>query len=343
MKAPWRIIDVNFNRLFEGLKIIEDLVRFHLEDKRLLVTVRRIRGLVREAYEILPVQKILKWRASQTDLGRVASFDRTPRRNIDDLVTANMTRLKEAARSLEEWVKINRQGFGRFKQIRFLIYDLEKDLLLVLTKKFDPRFYVVLDEKYISRIEIERFIKSLEAAGAGLLQLRIKSFTDREYYRLAVRIRRLVNSKKIKFIINDRLDIALATDADGVHLGQSDLPLTKVRAMAHHLIIGQSVDNLSEARRAEKEGADYIAIGSIYPTPTKPDAVLIGLDMLRKVSKSVNIPVIAIGGINLSRVRSVFKYGADGIAVASAIFEGDVERNLRGFGKAIASVALSKS
>ncbi|MBA4319628.1 MAG: thiamine phosphate synthase, partial [Flavobacterium sp.] len=124
----------------------------------------------------------------------------------------------------------------------------------------------------------------------------------------------------VLFLINDYADIALAVDADGVHLGEDDLPITAVRKiLSFDKIIGCSTHNLTEAKKAEKEGADYISVGAIYPTSTKENAILVKPSLIREIKKKVFLPLVAIGGINENNLQEVMKMGPDGIAVAKAV------------------------
>jgi thiamine-phosphate pyrophosphorylase len=173
--------------------------------------------------------------------------------------------------------------------------------------------------------------------GADVLQLRDKDTGGAEMLRLALGMRDLVdnNGNSCLFVINDRVDVALAAGADGVHLGQEDLPAPAVRSMVgKRMIMGISASTVAEAERAQTEGADYLGVGPVFTTPTKRDAVNpIGIDGMRAIVESVDVPVVAIGGINEDNVIQVLEAGADGIAVISAIAEADdmleVVRRLR--------------
>jgi thiamine-phosphate pyrophosphorylase len=140
----------------------------------------------------------------------------------------------------------------------------------------------------------------------------------------ALELRKIAERFGACLIINDYADIAAAVDADGVHLGQEDLPLAEAKKILGNRIIGISTHNLEEALDAEKGGADYIGFGSIFPTTTKDNASVQGLDALKKIKKTVKIPVIAIGGIKADNVVHVLKTGCDGIAVSSGLIEGDI-------------------
>jgi thiamine-phosphate pyrophosphorylase len=169
----------------------------------------------------------------------------------------------------------------------------------------------------VGHLEVARLVV---AGGADVVQLRDKSLTSRELYELAVRMKEVVQGAGKALIVNDRLDIALAAGADGVHLGQDDLPVGAARAIAPSLVIGASIGSVDEAIRAEREGADYVAVSPVYTTPSKADAGPgRGLAMVNEVSRSVDVPVIAIGGIGRSNAAAVIDAGADGVAVISAV------------------------
>ncbi len=155
-------------------------------------------------------------------------------------------------------------------------------------------------------------------AGARIIQLREKELPAREVYEIGRRIRKLCDEYDAIFIVNDRLDIAMLCDADGVHVGQEDLPADRIKDVFDG-IVGVSVDNVEESKKAERDGADYVGAGPVFPTKTKKDAgEVIGLEGLRRIKESVKIPVVAIGGINRENVTEVIKI-ADAVAVISAV------------------------
>ena len=178
------------------------------------------------------------------------------------------------------------------------------------------KLYVITDRRLINEITGAR--EALEG-GATAIQLRIKNTSTREMIEVGKKIRKLCDDFGALFFVNDRLDVALATNADGVHVGKEDMPVYIVREIAPNLIVGASARNPQEAKDAEKQGAHYIGAGSVFPTVSKDDAIVTGLETLRLIVESVSIPVVAIGGINHSNVREVMKTGVDGVAVISAI------------------------
>lgn len=184
----------------------------------------------------------------------------------------------------------------------------------------DLSLYVITDEKIgLGRSHLFLAEEALKG-GATVIQLRDKEKSGRELYKIGVKLRKITKEYNALFIINDRLDIALAVGADGVHLGMNDLPISVARRIAgNNFIIGASVSSPEEAILAEKEGADYISAQSIFETSSKDDVKVIGLEGLKTIVKVSSLPVIAIGGINRDNVRDVMKTGIKGIAVISAV------------------------
>lgn len=184
----------------------------------------------------------------------------------------------------------------------------------------DLSLYVITDEKIgLGRSHIFLAEEALKG-GATVIQFRDKEKTGRELYKIGVKLREITKKYGALFIVNDRVDIALAVGADGVHLGMNDLPISVARKIAgNKFIIGASVSSPEEAILAEKEGADYISAQSIFETSSKEDVKVIGIEGLKAIVKVSSLPVIAIGGINKYNAREVIKAGAKGIAVISAV------------------------
>lgn len=185
----------------------------------------------------------------------------------------------------------------------------------------DYSLYLVTDRSLSKGRSTAEIVAAAVAGGVSCIQLREKSCGTREFLNEALALQPLLESRNIPLIINDRLDIALAIEADGVHLGQSDMPIGMARKIAgDSLIIGISAESVDDALRAEQEGADYIGISPVFSTPTKTDiAPPLGLEGVRQIRALVDIPLVGIGGINLDNAESVLAAGADGIAVVSAI------------------------
>jgi thiamine-phosphate pyrophosphorylase len=162
------------------------------------------------------------------------------------------------------------------------------------------------------------------AGGADIIQFRDKEITGRQRYEMAAALRQICARHKVLFIVNDALEVALACGADGVHLGQDDLPLETARKLVRSMgrqdfLIGRSTHNLAQALEAERQGADYIAVGPIFATPTKPTYAPVGLEILRAVAGRVRVPQVAIGGIDASNIGEVLTAGATRVAVVRAV------------------------
>lgn len=183
----------------------------------------------------------------------------------------------------------------------------------------DYSLYLVTDRNALGGRDLAQSVDQAIQGGVTLVQLREKSVSTREFLELARRVKEITTHYHIPLIINDRLDIALAIDADGLHIGQDDLPMIKAKELFPNKIIGVSVSTLEEALVAQQQGADYVGVGAVFSTPTKTDAADVSLDQLGLIKKSVHIPVLAIGGINEINLRQVMAKGIDGVAVVSAI------------------------
>ncbi|MEA5008078.1 thiamine phosphate synthase [Clostridium tyrobutyricum] len=185
----------------------------------------------------------------------------------------------------------------------------------------DYSLYLVTDRRFIGEKPLKKAVEEAIIGGVTLVQIREKSASTREFYNVALEVKQVTSHYNVPIIINDRIDIAQAIDADGVHLGQSDMPLSIARKiLGDKKIIGISTGNIEEALEAESGGADYIGIGTIFNTGTKKDTDNpLGVDGLKKVYGSVNIPAVAIGGINHDNFKDILSTGVDGIAVVTAI------------------------
>ena len=185
----------------------------------------------------------------------------------------------------------------------------------------DFSLYLVTDRDLSCGRSTVEVVEAAVAGGVSCVQLREKHCSTREFITQAWALKRFLKSKKIPLIINDRLDVALAVEADGLHLGQQDMTISDARKISGtSLIIGISAESVDDALRAEKEGADYIGISPVFATPTKSDtAPPLGLEGVKTIRKMIAIPIVGIGGINRQNALSVITAGADGIAVVSAI------------------------
>lgn len=180
--------------------------------------------------------------------------------------------------------------------------------------------YLITDGKVLEGKELLGCIEDAIKGGVTLVQLREKNMNAFDYYNLAIKAKGLLKGYGIPLIINDRVDIALAANADGVHLGPEDLPIATARKlMGNDRIIGASANCIEEALEFQRQGADYLGVGALFPTKTKSNTEHVTLDQLKAIRDAVHIPVVGIGGINIDNAASVKAAGVDGIAVASGI------------------------
>jgi thiamine-phosphate pyrophosphorylase len=183
----------------------------------------------------------------------------------------------------------------------------------------DYSLYLVTDRGLMSAPTVEASVEMAIEGGCTLVQLREKSVSSREFFETAKAVKAVTDRHGVPLIINDRLDIALAVGAGGIHVGQSDIPAGVVRAMAPDMILGVSASNLSEAREAAAAGADYLGVGAMFATGTKADAHLTSMDELRAIRAEIRIPIVVIGGVNADTAPLFRGAGIDGLAVVSAI------------------------
>ena len=184
----------------------------------------------------------------------------------------------------------------------------------------DPSLYVILDRAAARGRDLEDILDATIAGGCRLIQLREKEWPSGRLLPLAERLRERCRRGSVTFIVNDRVDLAIAVGADGVHLGQDDLPTRAARPLLRPgMVLGRSTHSVAQAREAQSEGADYIAVGSMFPTQTKPNFELVGPELIRAVRPATKSPLIGIGGITRENVAEVIRAGADGVAVISAV------------------------
>ena len=348
-----RMIDANLNRSSEGLRVLEDVARFLLNDAELSQRLRTLRHDLAQETKSLSVG-LLSQRDSEHDVGArmSASYEPETKQSLQDLsglVTANAKRVEESLRVVEELAKLpgisSMLNSASFEQMRFALYTLERDLISRISRRDKieriPGLYVILDRQFLAgRDELDIAGQIIEG-GARVIQLRDKQSKKGELLLVAQKLKELCSQADVLFIINDYLDLAMAVDANGLHIGQEDLPLPVVRReLPIDKIVGCSVTTLVQATKAQNEGADYIAVGSIFPTTTKREATVVGVNILKELKRIVSIPLVAIGGINQNNVGEVVAAGADAVAVISAVLgEKDVRGAVR---KLVARMDLTK-
>lgn len=338
LDVSYRIIDANFNRTIEGIRVVEDICRFVFNDYSLATRLRKLRHNITSTRINLSKSGInlILHRDTKADVGAKTPL-LTKRKDVLDILDANTQRVKESLRVLEEVSRIvNERLVDEFQRARFEFYDIEKAIMEKIKPIIDFALYAIIDIGTINKLgKGENFpVRLAEEAikgGVTIIQLRDKVSLTSDFLKIAFKLRKLTSSKKIPFIINDRVDIAGIVNADGVHLGDDDVSIHEARKILGSKIIGISTHSLKEAITAEKKGPDYISAGPVFETHTKLNArAPIGLKELKKICMKVKIPVVAIGGINEGNAASVIKNGANGAAIISGIFcKADVKNTTR--------------
>jgi len=324
-----RIIDANLNRIGEGLRLLEDLARLILNDATLSQQLKTMRhGILEKDWSFN--QQLLQARDSEGDVGINIEAPEGEKRELTTMVVANSRRVQESLRTIEELAKLPdvKLDPDKFKQARFDLYTIEQNLLSRLLRqdkvKRLPGLYVIIDTPALKgRSHVEVASQAIRG-GAKVVQLRDKIQSKKELLPIAEQLKKLCAEHDVLFIMNDHFDLALAVDADGLHLGQDDLPVKAARKLLPiDKILGRSARTVDQAVAAESEGADYIAVGSMYPTPTKETAQVVGPERLRQIRQTVTLPLVAIGGINKDNAAEVMAAGADSLAVIRAVVQAE--------------------
>lgn len=318
--AVCRILDANLDRAREGLRIIEEWCRFGLNSTQLTGECKQLR------------QELASWHSPELRAARDTPGDpgtelthpqEQQRASLQQLLQANFCRVQEALRVLEEYGKLYHPKMGgAFKQMRYRVYTLESQLLGYQRHQLlsQSRLYLVTSPS-------EALFTVVEAAligGLTLVQYRDKTAEDCERLILAQKLRQLCHEYNALFIINDRVDLVLAVDADGVHLGQQDVPIAVARQLlGPQRLVGRSTTNPDEMQRAIQEGANYIGVGPVYETPTKVGKAAAGLDYVRYAAQHSPIPWFAIGGIDVNNVNDVIAAGAERVAIVRELMQAE--------------------
>jgi thiamine-phosphate pyrophosphorylase len=347
----YRLLDAAANRGQEAIRVLEDYVRFMRDDAELTQQLKTFRHQFQEILKRFPMESRLESRNTEYDVGTdISAEGEYERPTMDDLVSANFSRLQEALRSLEEFSKMSdTQAARQFEQLRYLSYTLHKETadgrrqiaadasgketewtaqpsssLLPSAVCRLPSLYVLVDCRS-DESAFEQLVSALIAGGVDIIQLRDKQADDRM---ILARSRILKNcitesDRNVLFIMNDRPDLAILAGADGVHVGQEELPAALVRQMVGTMLIGVSTHSIEQARQAVLDGADYIGVGPVFESETKEFSQLAGLAYLEEVAAEISIPAFAIGGITEDRLEEVFQTGICRVAVGSALLNAE--------------------
>ena len=319
-----RIIDAAANRAREGLRVVEDFVRFTLDDAHLTGLLKQCRHDLAQAVATLDSSALLASRETLQDVGTgITTQTEAIRRSPLDVATANFKRAEEAIRTLEEFGKILSPTLsGQLEQLRYRLYAVEKAILRTHAnrQRWEGRnLYLILTEG-LCHHGLEPAVRNAIAAGAAVVQVREKSMADRQLIEHGRRVRQWTREAGALLIINDRADLAVLTHADGVHVGQDELTVREARRIVGpDRLVGLSTHTIEQARQAVLDGADYIGVGPVFPSTTKKFDEYAGLELVRLVAAEITLPWFAIGGIDADNIGEAIAAGASRVAVSGAI------------------------
>jgi thiamine-phosphate pyrophosphorylase len=328
-----RLVDANLNRAREGMRVAEDYARFALDHRAAAEELKTLRHEIREALEYLPEHWLAAGRETERDVGvDIRTGDEYRRNGLVGIVTANFKRAQEALRTLEEVAKVESfYASERLERIRYRLYALER-LLLIARRARDrlaeARLCWLVDPDDCVKTT-EWMVREAVEGGVDIVQLRMKRASDRRILEMGRWFRKWTGEIGCLLIVNDRPDLARLIHADGVHLGQDDLPVKEARRIVGpDALIGVSTHQLDDVRRAERDGADYLGAGPIFSSRTKDFESLAGLEYLRSVRGETALPTFAIGGIHLGNIDDVIGVGGDRVAVSHVLCSSEEPRRI---------------
>lgn len=328
MDPTARLIDASANRAREGLRVMEDIARFALNDADLTERLKRLRHDLRAQLAALPIRPgdLLAARDTAGDVGTTiatsAELDRAE--GLADLGAAAAKRVQEALRTLEEASKsLGRDGKG-FEAARYAAYGLERALSLRLAPPCPQWSLCVLVTRAMCvHHKPEEVVRRAAAGGAGCIQVREKNLPDAEHLDHAAGLVVLAHQLGLHAVVNDRTDIARLAGADGVHLGQTDLPVAAARAvLGPARWVGVSCATIEHARQAAADGADYCGLGPMFPSTTRPNPALAGTELVRAFlagAATAGLPHLAISGVTPASIGRLASAGCRGVAACGAV------------------------
>jgi thiamine-phosphate pyrophosphorylase len=336
MQTIYRILDANLDRAREAVRTIEEWCRFGLEDLDLCDRCKQMR------------QELAQWHREEFRRARntpddpatgLSHANEVNRPDVQSVLRANMGRLQEALRVLEEYGKVVDRDFAEaMKQMRYQVYTLESRLLAhEITKTSNigemRRQKLRSASLYLVTMPVDNIVSVVESAlqgGVQIVQYRQKEGEDGSRFAIAQQLCDICHQYEALFLVNDRVDIAIAVGADGIHVGQTDLPVSAVRQIlnvnggdASAYIIGQSTTNPQELDIALNNQVDYVGVGPVRATPTKPNKAASGYEYVQYAAENINIPWFAIGGIDEHNLGEAIAAGAERVAVVRALMKAE--------------------
>ncbi|MEK6262991.1 MAG: thiamine phosphate synthase [Planctomycetota bacterium] len=323
----FRILDAAANRAGEGLRVVEDFARFGLNDAHLSRLLKECRHELASTLTALPEASRLAARDTLGDVGTaIGTVSEYQRGSTVDVARASFKRVQEALRTLEEFGKLIDSDSAffarRIEQLRYRLYTAEKAVLRTqfsCRRLIDQRLYLLVTASSCVA-GCEAVVRAALTAGVKIVQVREKTMSDHELIEHARRLREWTRETDSLLIVNDRPDIAVLAEADGVHVGQDELSVRDARRIVGpDRLVGVSTHTIEQARQAVLDGADYLGVGPTFPSGTKSFESFAGLEFVRQVASEITLPWFAIGGIDASNLADVQSAGASRIAVSGAI------------------------
>ncbi len=321
-----RVIDAAINRACEGLRVVEDYARMILDDSHLTERLKSLRHRLVECVAPFNASDRLMSRDTLHDVGTTISNDSEfSRESNSGVIQANMARVQQSLRTIEEYAKtLNVEIAKKLEPLRYQSYALEKALLttvLSLGNLQNAKLYVLLD----GCENLESFRATVEqvvAGGVDMIQLRDKRLSVRNLLERGKVLNDICRHAGVRWVANDRADLCMAAGADGVHVGQDDLPVHAARRIVGPgKLIGVSTHSIEQARQAVLDGANYIGVGPIFFSKTKSFYETVGLELAAQVAAEISLPAFAIGGIQLENLDSVLATGIKRVAVKGGVVE----------------------
>lgn len=319
-----RILDANLNRAREALRVMEDYVRFVLDDPAGCAVLKQLRHDLRECVRHVSLEDLLGARDTPGDVGTgISTESERHRTDARDACVASAKRLSEALRTIEEYAKTFDAGLSAaMESLRYRAYEVEQRVIMRRTRSAQfaqVRLYVLITASMCRRDWLETAAEAI-AGGADCIQLREKGMDDGELLARARRLSALCRERGVVFIVNDRPDIAVLSDADGVHLGQTDMPAADARRiLGPNRLIGVSTHTPEQLHTALRLAPDYIAVGPMFASTTKPQEHVPGSSLLALAQAETSLPIVPIGGITTDNAGILRQAGARRLCVCSAV------------------------
>jgi len=327
-----RILDASANRAREGLRVVEDYVRFALDDSHLSELLKSARHQLRSALQDIDGESLVGSRNTRADVGtEIATSAEMVRSDSLSVAKASLKRVQEATRTLEEYSKVlatsnpatnQPNASQQLEQLRYKLYTIEKAVLTTIGSRKtyeNQNVYLLLSSDQCDG-DVEHVLNEAIAGGIRIVQIREKSVPDKELLQYARRVRSITRDAGVMLIMNDRPDLAVLCEADGIHVGQEELRVHDVRRIVGpDCLIGVSTHSIEQARDAVLDGASYIGVGPVFKSGTKKFDEFAGLDFVREVAAEIQLPWFPIGGIDASNLDAVTEAGGSRVAVSGAV------------------------